>query len=77
MPCICLISDLKRVISPGLRIFCFHPIMQQANAEGKKYVNLGLGINPGVAFFKEKWGGSSFSPMPSVCTIHPERGFWR
>ncbi|MFH1627942.1 MAG: hypothetical protein ABIE47_04380 [Pseudomonadota bacterium] len=43
--------------------------------EGKKYINLGLGINPGVAFFKEKWGGVVFLPY-AFCMYHqPRKGF--
>jgi hypothetical protein len=44
--------------------------MQQAIAEGKKYINLGLGINQGVSFFKEKWGGAVFLPH-AFCLYHP------
>ncbi len=40
--------------------------------EGKKYVNLGLGINRGVTFFKKKWGGVAFLPYAS-CLYHPSR----
>ena len=35
---------------------------------GKKYINLGLGINPGVTFFKTKWGGVPF--LPHISYIH-------
>jgi hypothetical protein len=47
---------------PGASDLLLSAVMQQAIAEGKKYINLGLGINPGVSFFKEKWGGVVFLP---------------
>jgi hypothetical protein len=31
-----------------------------AQTEGKKAVNLGLGVNSGIRRFKEKWGGVPF-----------------
>jgi hypothetical protein len=31
-------------------------------AEGKKSINLGLGVNPGIRRFKEKWGGRRARP---------------
>lgn len=37
-------------------------IINQARAEKKSKINLGLGINPGVTFFKTKWGGGPFVP---------------
>ncbi|HLD29625.1 MAG TPA: hypothetical protein VJC03_04740 [bacterium] len=57
---------------PGASDFLLSAVMQQAIAEGKKYINLGLGINPGVAFFKKKWGGVVFLPY-AFCPYHPTR----
>ena len=57
---------------PGASDFLLFEVIQQAKAEGKKYINLGLGINPGVTFFKEKWGGVAFLPYAS-CLYHPTR----
>jgi hypothetical protein len=31
-----------------------------AQMEGKKTINLGLGVNAGIRRFKEKWGGVPF-----------------
>ena len=45
---------------PGASDFLLAEVIQQAKTERKKYVNLGLGINPGVTFFKKKWGGVVF-----------------
>lgn len=47
---------------PGASDLLLSEVIHQARAEGKKYINLGLGINPGVAFFKKKWGGVAFLP---------------
>jgi hypothetical protein len=57
---------------PGASDLLLSAVMQQAIAKGKKYVNLGLGISPGVAFFKEKWGGTAFLPH-CFCLYHPPR----
>ena len=47
---------------PGASDLLLFEVIQQALADGKRYINLGLGINPGVTFFKEKWGGVPFLP---------------
>jgi hypothetical protein len=57
---------------PGASDLLLSTVMQQAIAEGKKYINLGLGINQGVSFFKEKWGGAVFLPH-AFCLYHPPR----
>jgi len=51
---------------PGVSDLLLCEVIQHALAEGKRAVNLGLGINPGVAFFKEKWGGKPFLPYAFV-----------
>ena len=55
---------------PGASDLLLFEVIQQAKVEGKKYINLGLGIDPGVAFFKEKWGGTAFLPY-AFCLYHP------
>ena len=57
---------------PGASDLLLSAVIEQAIAGGKKYVNLGLGINPGVSFFKEKWGGGVFLPYV-FCMYHPHR----
>jgi hypothetical protein len=47
---------------PGVSDLLLSEVIHQAKKEGKKYINLGLGINPGVTFFKKKWGGVVFLP---------------
>ena len=57
---------------PGASDLLLSKVIQQAKTEKKKYINLGLGINSGVTFFKEKWGGVPFLPYAS-CFYHPSR----
>jgi hypothetical protein len=63
-------SDARYV--PGASDLLLSKVIQQAKTEKKKYINLGLGINPGVTFFKEKWGGVAFFPYAS-CLYHSSR----
>ena len=51
---------------PGASDLLLWEIIQHAEREGKRYLNLGLGINTGVTFFKEKWGGTPFAPYAFV-----------
>jgi hypothetical protein len=51
---------------PGASDLLFHEIIRQAQRDNKRYINLGLGINPGVTFFKKKWGGRPFLPYTFV-----------
>ena len=57
---------------PGASDMLLFRVIQQAKTAGKKYLNLGLGINPGVAFFKKKWGGVAFLPH-ALCLYRPRR----
>lgn len=57
---------------PGDSDLLLSEVIQQAKTERKKYINLGLGINQGVTFFKKKWGGVAFLPYAS-CLYHPSR----
>ena len=57
---------------PGASDLLLFEVIQQAKAERRKHVNLGLGINTGVAFFKKKWGGVPFLPYAS-CFYAPSR----
>ena len=50
----------KALYVPGASDLLLYEVIQQAKTEGKKFTNLGLGINPGVSFFKKKWGGRVF-----------------
>ena len=51
---------------PGASDLLFHEMLNLAQAEGKKAVNLGLGVNAGIRRFKKKWGGAPFLNYSSV-----------
>lgn len=57
---------------PGASDLLLSEVIQQAKTERKKYINLGLGINPGVTFFKKKWGGVRFLPY-TFCMYQHKR----
>jgi len=63
-------SDTRYV--PGASDLLLSEVIKQAKTESKKYINLGLGINPGVTFFKKKWCGVPFLPYAS-CFYHLKR----
>jgi hypothetical protein len=51
---------------PGASDLLFKEMVALAHAEGKKAINLGLGIHSGIRRFKEKWGGTRFLSYNSV-----------
>jgi len=55
-----------RLPVPGASDLLFSEMINLAQAAGKKYINLGLGINSGIRRFKEKWGGLPFLPYASA-----------
>jgi hypothetical protein len=55
---------------PGASDLLLSEVIQQAKTAGKRFINLGLGINPGVTFFKKKWGGVVFLPY-AFCLVEP------
>jgi hypothetical protein len=56
----------SKITVPGASDLLFHEMVNLAQTEGKKAVNLGLGINAGIRRFKEKWGGTPFLNYSSV-----------
>jgi hypothetical protein len=56
----------KKITVPGASDLIFNEMVNLAQAEGKKAINLGLGINAGIRRFKEKWGGVAFLPYVSA-----------
>ncbi len=53
---------------PGASDLLLAELIATAQAGGKRYVNLGLGISPGVSHFKEKWGATAFlAHCAAVC----------
>jgi hypothetical protein len=57
---------------PGASDLLVSEMIKQAKIERKKFINLGLGINSGVTFFKKKWGGVVFLSY-ALCLYHPSR----
>lgn len=57
---------------PGASDLLLARIIERARAVGKCYVNLGLGIDQGIAFFKRKWGATPFLSH-CVCVQQPSR----
>jgi len=55
---------------PGASDLLLFEVIQQTKREGKEYINLGLGINPGATFFKKKWGGQVFLSY-DFCLCYP------
>jgi hypothetical protein len=47
---------------PGASDLLLFEVIQKAQGDGKRYINLGLGIHRGITFFKKKWGGIPFLP---------------
>lgn len=45
---------------PGASDIILNEIIRVSKEKGKLFINLGLGINEGVTFFKEKWKGTPF-----------------
>lgn len=41
-------------------------MVSMAEQGGKRAINLGLGVSPGIRHFKEKWGGKPFLPYQSA-----------
>ena len=58
----------KKHYVPGASDLLLAQVIDRAGRGGKRYVNLGLGINPGVTFFKTKWGGVPF--LRHVSCLH-------
>ncbi|MBM3129645.1 MAG: hypothetical protein FJ009_13595 [Chloroflexi bacterium] len=61
---------------PGASDLLLAQIIERARAEGKRYVNLGLGVDAGVAFFKRKWGAAPFLKH-CACVQRAPRAAWQ
>lgn len=51
---------------PGSADLLLAGLLEEAHTRGQTLMNLGLGINDGVAFFKRKWGAVPFLPYVEV-----------
>lgn len=68
----------KKNYVPGASDLLFFEMLQMSHEYDKRYVHLGLGVNPGIERFKKKWGGVRmqryemcvfFVPRPSIRNI--------
>ncbi|MBM9535609.1 hypothetical protein [Desulfobulbus alkaliphilus] len=50
------------VAPPGTADLLLLAVQREGEQRGQLRVNLGLGINPSIAFFKKKWGATPFLP---------------
>ena len=50
----------RRHYVPGASDLLLSHGIQLAHQQGKKFLNLGLGIHPGIEMFKQKWGSQPF-----------------
>lgn len=70
----------KAQATPGAADLLLLRLVNEAKARGHAQVNLGLGINGGIEFFKKKWGASPFLPYVETSwtlTAKPNRKtFW-
>jgi hypothetical protein len=57
---------------PGASDLLLYEMLRSSGEEKKKFINLGLGINPGITFFKKKWGGLAFLPY-AFCLYRPSK----
>lgn len=59
---------------PGVADVLLHAIVREATDRGHQYVNLGLGINKGIAAFKRKWGVTHSLPCVQTAWNPAARG---
>ncbi len=59
---------------PGCADALLNALLDEAAKRGHTLLNLGLGINPGVAFFKRKWKARPWLPYLETTWEFPARG---
>ncbi len=47
---------------PGTADLLLHALLKEGEQRGQQRMNLGLGINPAIRFFKQKWGATTILP---------------
>lgn len=50
------------IAPPGATDLLLCRLLEEAQERGHKRMNLGLGLNEGIGFFKRKWGAEPFLP---------------
>jgi class 3 adenylate cyclase len=61
---------------PGSTDVLLAELLDEASRRGQIRMNLGLGINAGVRFFKQKWGAEALLPYVQVSWEPASRGFF-
>jgi hypothetical protein len=61
---------------PGSTDLLLAELLDEASRRGHTRVNLGLGVNAGVRFFKQKWGAEALLPYVEVSWEPASRGFF-
>lgn len=66
---------------PGTSDLLLEAVIREGANLGHSRVNLGLGINPGIEFFKKKWGATSFLAYTETSwnipkAMRPEKKSW-
>jgi len=66
----------SRLAPPGSADLLLSGLLDEAAQRGHRRMNLGLGINEGIRFFKGKWGPVSFLPYVEVTWEPHSRGLF-
>lgn len=62
---------------PGSSDLLLDALCSEGLTRGHSMVNLGLGINPGISFFKKKWQAEAFLPyVETSWEVRPARNSW-
>ena len=62
---------------PGVADLLLHHIALEGSRQGQRLLNLGLGINAGVTFFKKKWGARELFPLITTSWQLPPKHWWK
>ena len=62
---------------PGAADALLGEAVKESEARGFSILNLGLGINPGIEFFKKKWGAEPYFQLIETEWEIPKRGFFK
>jgi len=63
------------VAPPGSADLVLSGLLEEAHQRGQTCMNLGLGVNAGIGFFKRKWSAEPFLPYVEVSWEVKPRGF--
>jgi len=61
--CFYMFACRRKNAPPGTADLLLASLIGEGEARGHARINLGLGINPGIEFFKKKWGAEKFLPL--------------